>query len=81
MTNAELYEELVSRLTADLRTKFPDAEAHMIPSTSPFGGEPFGWSVEITVGGESWGSSGVNFEPDDPTRLPRHQAQQELASA
>ena len=69
---------LVGRLTADLRTRFPDAQVRLFTEPDPLGGR-FGWSVEVVVGGKSWGRVGVNLEPDNPTGLSGRQAQKELA--
>jgi hypothetical protein len=80
MTVGELAAELVARLTADLRTRFPNAEARSFADRGPLG-DGFGWSVGIVVDGESWGWVGVNLEPDNPTELSAHQAQKELADA
>jgi hypothetical protein len=81
MTIGELCTELVTRLTADLRTRFPEAEAALVRPDYPFGEEPSGWAVGVAVAGESWGWVGVSFDPDDPTELSQHQAQKELARA
>jgi hypothetical protein len=77
---AELCAQLVGRLTVDLRTRFPDAQANLT-QTSVLGKESSFWALGVTVEGQSWGSVGVRFEPDDPTELSAHKAQQELTLA